>query len=90
MSMYDILLCLTKHRNRRVWNKQINTFVLVSMGTITMENFKYIKWNFPNIACLTQDNLPGEVQLVFVYATVGNPSLGVPILYPTLAGNRRV
>ena len=58
------------------------------MGTITMENFKYIKWNFPNIACLTQDNLPGEVQLVFVYATVGNPSLGVPILYPTLAGNR--
>ena len=32
--------------------------------------------NFPNLAILTKSAKPSEVQLMFVYASVGNKSLG--------------
>ena len=48
---------------------------------------KRIKWDLPNLALLAQVNLPGQSQTTCVNATVGNTSLGFPILYLTLSGN---
>ena len=42
--------------------------------------------DFPNLAILTKSATPGEVQLKFVHATVGNKSLGEYVVVFSLAG----
>ena len=41
------------------------------------EKFKRICKDFPNLAILSKSNSPGEVQLRFTLASIGNKSLGV-------------
>ena len=41
---------------------------------------------FPNLAILTKSATPGEAQLTFAHATVGNKSLGKYIVVFALAG----
>ena len=43
--------------------------------------------NFPNLAILTKSSTPGEIQLTFRHATVGNNSLREPVVAFALAGN---
>ena len=51
------------------------------------EKIKGIKHYLPRLSLLTQGNLPGEAQIAFTDADMGNPYLGVPTLYLTLEGN---
>ena len=48
------------------------------VGTSTTEYF------FPNLTLLLKGYSPGEVQLTFMHASVGNPFLGVTIIYISL------
>ena len=41
-----------------------------------LKKYKKVCNNFPNIAILTKSAMPGEVQLMFVHASVGNKYLG--------------
>ena len=80
MSPYNIFLYLPEHRNNRVCYQWLDKVGLAPTGTSPVEKFKCIEWDFPNLALLTQGNLPRGAQLTFAHTAVGNPSLGVPIL----------
>ena len=69
-------------------NQLFDKVALDPTGTIPAEKFKCVKQYFLNLALLAQGGLPGESRLAFAHAAVGNPSLGVPILYLVLAGKR--
>ena len=43
--------------------------------------------DFPNLSIITKSTTPGEVQLTFIHATIGNNSLGVSAVAFSLAGN---
>ena len=51
------------------------------------EKYKNVCEEFPNLGILTKISTPGEVQLMFGYATVGNKSLDESIQVFALAGN---
>ena len=51
------------------------------------EKYKNVCEEFPNLGILTKSSTPGEVQLMFGHATVGNKSLGESIQDFALAGN---
>ena len=42
------------------------------------DKFKKICEAFPNLAIITKSSTPGEIQLTFGHADVGNKSLGAP------------
>ena len=51
------------------------------------ENFKNVCEDFPNIGILTKSSTPGEIQLTFGYAAVGNKSLGESVVAFSLTGD---
>ena len=51
------------------------------------DKFKNVCENFPNLAILTKSSTPGDIQLTFGHAAVGNKSLGEFIVVFSLVGN---
>ena len=51
------------------------------------EKFKNVCEDFPNLTILTKSSTPGEIQLTFGHAAVGNKSLGESIVAFALTGN---
>ena len=51
------------------------------------EKFKNVCEDFPNPAILTKSSTPGEIQLTFGHAAIGNKSLGEPVVAFALAGD---
>ena len=51
------------------------------------EKYKRVCTDFPNIAILTKEKTPGEIQLTFGHASVGNKSLGGSVVDFALAGD---
>ena len=51
------------------------------------DKFKRVCEDFPNLAILTKSSTPGEIQLTFGHAAVGNKSLGESVVVFALAGD---
>ena len=51
------------------------------------EKFKRICEDFPNLAILTKSATPGQIQLTFGHAAVGNKSLGESVVAFAIAGD---
>ena len=51
------------------------------------EKYKSVCEDFPKLGILTKSYMPGEIQLTFRHASVGNKSLGESVQYFALAGN---
>ena len=51
------------------------------------DKFKNVCEDFPNLAILTKSSTPGEIQLTFGHAVIGNKSLGEPVVAFALAGD---
>ena len=51
------------------------------------EIFKRICEDFPNLAILTKSSTPGDIQLTFGHAVIGNKSLGESVVAFALAGD---
>ena len=51
------------------------------------EKFKRVCEDFLNLAILTKSSTPGEIQLTFGHASVGNKSLGESVAAFALTGN---
>ena len=51
------------------------------------KNYKKVCEDLPDLAMLTKSTTPGKVQLMFGQATIGNKSLGEPIVAFALAGD---
>ena len=52
-----------------------------------MEKYKNVCEDFPNLEILTKSSTPGEIQLTFRHATVGNNSLGESVQDFALVGD---
>ena len=87
MSTYDLLLYLLKQHYNKVSVQRIEKSVLDPMGTSPMEKCKLFEHDFPHLALLIYSNLPGEAQLAFAHISMGNPLLGIAILYIPLVVN---
>ena len=55
------------------------------VSDLESKKYKKVCKDFPNLAILTKSATPGEVQLTFGHATVGNKSLGESVVAFALA-----
>ena len=76
------------HHKNRLCNKNLRTIQdIIRASEPVAEKYKNICHDLPNLAILTKSAAPGEVQLTFVHATVGNMSFGGSVVAFALAGN---
>ena len=69
-------------------NENIRSVPEVMLASeLAPDKFKNVCKDFPNIAILTKSSKPGEIQLTFGHAAVGNKSLGEYIVAFALAGD---
>ena len=57
------------------------------VGDPATKKYKKVCDDFPNLAILTNSATPGEFQLTFAHATVGNKPLGVSVMSFALTRN---
>ena len=79
---------ITEASKREREKRWLDKVALAPMGTSPAEKIKCIERDFTNLALLTHVIQSGEAQLTFGHNAMGNPSLGVPILYLALAYKR--
>ena len=80
------ILC---HHHNRLGNKNLRLIQDVMRGSErAAEKYKRVCEDFPNLAILTRSATPGEIQLTFVHASVGNKYLGESVVSFTLAGDQ--
>ena len=60
---------------------------MVRVNERAVEKFKRVFEDFPNLAIITKSATPGEIQLTFVHASVGNKSPGESVVAFALAGD---
>ena len=70
-------------RNANLWSVQET----MRANEPPTEKYKNVCEDFPNLGILTKSSTPGEVQLTFGHATVGNKSLEESIQDFALAGD---
>ena len=65
------------HHQNRICNKNIRSIQeIMHTSEPASDKYKKVCDDFTNLAILTNSPTPGEVQLTFVHASVGNKSIG--------------
>ena len=88
ISTNSLSVFLLHHHLNGLINKNICSFQdMMRAGKPVTDKFKRVCRDFSNLAILTKSYTPGEIQLTFGHATVGNKSLGEYIVDFSLSGD---
>ena len=64
------------HHQNGICNRNLRLIQeIMHMSNPSLEKYKKVFGNFPNLAILTKSATPGEVQLIFAHASIGNKLL---------------
>ena len=74
------------HQNRICNNNLRSNQEIMRTSEPALKKYKKVCKDFPNLSILTKTATPGEVQLKFVHASVGNKSLGESVAAFALEG----
>ena len=88
LSTNALSVFILHHHQNGLFNKNLCSIQdIMRASEPANEEYKKVCGDFPNVAILTKSDTPGEVQLTFGHATVGNNSLGESVVAFALAGN---
>ena len=88
ISTNDLSVFLLHHHLNGLRNRNLRSIQdVMRTSKPAAEKFKRLCENFPNLAILTKSSMPGELQLTFGHAAVGNKSLGESVVAFALAGD---
>ena len=88
ISTNDLSIFLLRHNQNRVYDHNLRSI----QGSMLSDrpygyNFKRVCVDFPNPAILAKSATPGELQVVYVHASIGNKALGETVTAFALAGS---
>ena len=84
---YSSVFIIHNHQNR-ICNKNLRLIQdIMHASEPAAKKYKKVCDDFPNIEILTKSATPGQVQLTFAHATVGNNPLGESVVEFALVGN---
>ena len=88
ISTNDLFVFLLHHHLNGLGNENLCLVQEVMHASkLTADTYKNVCKNFPNFCILTKSSTPGEIQLTFGHAAVGNNSLGESVVVIALMGD---
>ena len=88
MSTNALYVFLLHHHFNGLGNKNHRLVqVVMRESKPVADKIKKVCEDFPNLAIITKSSTPGEIQLTFSHAAVGNKSLGESVVAFVLMGN---